>query len=264
MGLEDFIQRALLVGIYISFMAGPLGCFIVWRRMAYFGDTLSHASLMGISLSLALSLPIKIGIFCVCLLIAFFILQIRENRYFAMDTILGLLAHGGLALGIFLISLFSQQINIYTYLFGDILSVTWTDVGIFAVGLLIVLAYLWYNWKSLTMLTLHEDLAKADGIKTRRLDYSFLLILTLIIALSIHIVGVLLITSLLIIPAAAARPFSSDPIQMASRAAAIGAFSIGGGLYLSYDLDTPSGPSIIVVALGIFILSNLIKKAVNS
>lgn len=259
--MDYFLIIPLLFALILSLVTGPLGCFIIWRRMAYFGDTLAHASLMGISISLTLSFPIKLGILCTGILIALLIMQLKENRYFAMDTILGLIAHGGLAFGMIIFYLFQpSQLSLFSYLFGDILSVNSNDIIYALIGFLAIAIFFYFSWQKLIFMTIHKDLATSEKVPTKKLDYLFLIMLTILITLSIQSVGVLLITSMLIIPAATARIYSKTPLQMAILASCIGGISSCLGFWLSLNYDTPTGPSIIVSALSLFFLSNFIVK----
>ena len=259
--MDIFFLAPLSLAVLLSLLSGPLGCVMIWRRMAYFGDTLSHASLMGISFSLALSLPIQLGIFCIGFLIAFIVLHLRKSRYFAMDTILSLIAHGGLAVGIIIFSLSEHsQLSLFSYLFGDILSTSFHDVILVGGCCLLAIYFLYYYWDQLLLMTIHKHLADSEGIPTKRIEYFFLFILTIIITFSIQIVGVLLITSLLIIPAAAARNLSHTPIQMAVIASILGMISSLGGFTLSFILDVPTGPAMIASALLLFLCSHFRVK----
>lgn len=256
--LDDFFIRALLAGIGVALIAGPIGCFIIWRRMAYFGDTLAHAALLGIALAFALEVHPIIAVFFLCVFISMALLFLQKNTSVASDSLLGILSHGALALGMVAISFSSTiRIDLAGLLFGDILAVGKQDLAIIfmgGAGILIVLTLL---WRPLFAATVNRELAEAEGINASRNELVFMALLACVIAVAMKIVGVLLITALLIIPAASARRFSSGPEVMALVSALIGAASVILGLFGSLEWDSPSGPSIVVAALAIFLLALL-------
>lgn len=257
--LDDFLVRALLGGIGVAAVAGPLGCFVVWRRMAYFGDTLAHSALLGVALGFLLSVDLTIGIIGTCLALAVAIVVMQEQRRWATDTLLGLLSHSALAIGLVVISLMDGvRIDLLGYLFGDILAVGRAELAWIWSGGLAVLAGLAVLWRPLLAVTVHDELARAEGIPSLYVRLGFTLLLAVVIAIAMKVVGILLITSLLIIPAAAARPFAATPERMAVIASAVGCFAVAGGLWGSLRLDTPSGPSVVVAALGLFVAAQVL------
>ena len=250
--LDDFMMRATLAGIGVAFAAAPLGCFVVWRRMAYFGDATAHAAILGIALSLALSISVFAGGMVVALIMALTV-NLLTGRGYAMDTLLGVLAHSALAFGLVAVSFLSGiRIDLMAYLFGDILAVSRTDLTVIWGGAALVVALISWRWSALLTATLNEDLAYASGIDPRREQLVLTLALAITVAVAIKVVGVLLIAALLIIPAAAARPLSRTPESMALVAAGIGSVSALVGLRAAYIFDTPAGPSIVCVAALIF------------
>ncbi|MHC8864373.1 metal ABC transporter permease [Arenicellales bacterium IMCC57338] len=250
--LDDFIWRSALAGIALALASGPLGCFVVWRRMAYFGDATAHAAILGVALSLAFSISIFIGVMVAALAMAFMILSL-SGRMFAVDTLLGVAAHGALALGLVAITFIpGVRVDLSAYLFGDILAVGRVDLLIICMGSALVLLVLWLRWERLLLLTLNVDLAAARGIDTRREGMILMVILAVLVAVAIKIVGALLITAMLIIPAAAARPISRTPEWMAGVAATAAVIGVVGGLSASFYWDTPTGPSIVVAASVLF------------
>lgn len=255
--LDDFLIRAALAGLGTALAAGFLGCFVVWRRMAYFGDATAHAAILGVAVSLAFSISVFAGVLGVALAMALVIYALSA-RTFAPDTLLGVLAHGALASGLFAVALIpGARIDLEAYLFGDVLTVTRTDLAVIWGGAVLVAGVLWWHWSALLTATLNPDLAHAAGIDPRREQLVLTLLLAAVVAVAIKVVGALLITALLIIPAAAARSFARTPEGMAALATAIGAVSALGGLRLALWLDTPVGPSIVVVAAAIFAASTL-------
>ena len=254
--IPEFLMRAGLAGVGTAVAAGMLGSFVVWRRMAYFGDATAHAAILGVALALALQLPIFGGVLAVALVMALAIHALGLRGGLGVDTILGVMAHGSLAIGLVAVSaLPGQRVSLETYLFGDILTVRWTDVAVIWAAALAVGAVLWRHWSRLLMATLSPDLAHAAGIDPRREQVVLTLLLALVVAVSIKIVGALLITAMLIIPAAAARALARTPEAMAAGAVGIGALATVAGLGLSWQADTLPGPSIVCIAVAVFLLT---------
>ncbi len=252
MMLDDFMIRATLAGIGVAIAAAPLGCFVVWRRMAYFGDATAHASILGIALSLALSISVFAGAMVIALLMALTV-NLLTGRGYAMDTLLGVLAHSALAFGLVAVSFLSGiRIDLMAYLFGDILAVSRMDLAVIWGGAALVVGLIGWRWSALLTATLNEDLAYASGINPKREQLVLTLALAVTVAVAIKVVGVLLIAAMLIIPAAAARPLGRTPESMALGAAVIGSLSAAVGLRAAYVFDTPAGPSIVCIAALIF------------
>lgn len=256
--LDDFMMRATLAGIGVALAAAPLGCFVVWRRMAYFGDATAHASILGIALSLALSISVFAGAMVIALLMALTV-NLLTGRGYAMDTLLGVLAHSALAFGLIAVSFISGiRIDLMAYLFGDILAVSRLDLTVIWGGAALVVGLIGWRWSALLTATLNEDLAYASGIDPKREQLVLTIALAITVAVAIKVVGVLLIAAMLIIPAAAARPLSRTPESMALVAAGIGSGSALVGLRAAYIFDTPAGPSIVCVAAVIFATLSII------
>jgi len=256
--LDDFLTRAFLAGIGIAIIAGPLGCFVVWRRMAYFGDTMAHSGLLGVALGLLIGLDPSVGVLIVTLGVAVILMFLQKLKMVSTDTLLGILSHGALSVGLVAISFMAWlRIDLMAFLFGDILAVSKIDVVIVYGGGILILGLLMLIWRPLLAITVDESLARAEGIAGQRYQFLFSLMVAGVIAIAMKIVGVMLITSLLIIPAATARHFSKTPEAMAIIASIIGILSVAIGLMSSYEFDTPSGPSIVMAALVLFILGLL-------
>ena len=256
--LEDFFFRALLGGIGVAIVAGPVGCFIIWRRLAYFGDTLSHSALLGVAMALLLELNITLSVFFISLIVSLLLLLLQKRASLSSDALLGLLAHATLAVGLVVLAFMTWvRVDLMGFLFGDILAVTTNDLAIIWFGGMVVLIGLSFIWRRLFAATVNYELAKAEGAKPDFTNIVFMVLVAGVIAVSMKLVGVLLITALLIIPAATARRFSTSPEHMAIIAAAIGALSVVVGLNGSLKWDTPAGPSIVVAALAGFIISVL-------
>jgi zinc transport system permease protein len=246
----------MVAGIGVAVVAGPLGCFIVWRRLAYFGDTLSHAALLGVALAFLLEINITLTVFAVSAAVAIALLALQRRASLSSDAILGLLSHSALAIGLVVLAFLSWvRIDLMGFLFGDILAVSKTDIGFIYAGGALVIAVLIWIWRPLFAATVNQELAEAEGMKPEQANIVFMLLMAMVIAISMKIVGVLLITALLIIPAASARRFSASPEQMAMLAALAGALAVIAGLFASLKWDTPSGPTIVVAAVGLFVLS---------
>lgn len=254
--IEDFLLRAFLAGVGVVLLAGPLGCFIVWRRMAYFGDSLAHNALLGIALGLLLGIDLSIGVLVGSAMLAAFLLAMQQQKRIASDTLLGLMAHSGLAIGLVVLSFFETlRLDLMSYLFGDILAVGPNDLvwiyGSAFVGLGVLAAI----WRPLLAVTVHEDLARAEGVAVWPTRLAFILLIAIVISIAMKMVGILLITALLIIPAATARRFAETPEQMAVLAVVAGALAVLCGLTGSVVWDTPSGPSVVVAAFLGFLAS---------
>ncbi len=256
--LDDFFIRALLAGLGLALVAGPLGCFVIWRRMAYFGDTMAHSALLGVALSLLLHVNLTVAVFGVAAVVSLALLALQRRGALSTDALLGILSHSTLAIGLVLAAFLTWvRFDLMTYLFGDILAVGQTDILMIWGGGVLVLLALAKIWRPLIAATVNPELAEAEGMQPERTRLFFMLLLALVIAIAIKVVGILLVTAMLIIPAAAARRFSSSPEVMAVMASGLGMIAVAGGLFGSLRFDTPSGPSIVVAALVIFLVSLL-------
>jgi zinc transport system permease protein len=257
--LDDFFTRALVAGIGLALVAGPLGCFIVWRRMAYFGDTMAHSALLGVALAFLLNINLTLGVFVVAALVSVALIALQRWNTLSTDALLGILSHSTLAIGLVLVAFMTWvRIDLMGFLFGDILSVSVTDIAVIYGGGAAVLLVLILMWRPLLAATVNDEVAEAEGLRPEVSRVIYMLLLAVVIAIAMKLVGVLLITSLLIIPAATARRLAVSPEQMAVLSALIGAVAVTGGLFGSLGYDTPSGPSIVVAALLLFVLSIVI------
>ncbi|MDX2145151.1 MAG: zinc ABC transporter permease subunit ZnuB [Rhodospirillaceae bacterium] len=254
--MDDFILRALMAGIGIALVAGPLGCFIVWRRMAYFGDTLSHAALLGVAAGFAFGLDPIAGVIAVCVAVGALLLGLQRQHRLPTDTLLGILSHAALSFGLIAVGFMDTvRVDLMGYLFGDILAVSDTDILWIYGGAVLILGALAAIWRSLLALTVHPDLARAEGVAVERTHIVFMILIALTVGLAMKIVGVLLITALLLIPTAAARRFARGPETMAGATIVLGALAVAGGLGASLRWDLPSGPAIVAAATVLFALS---------
>lgn len=254
--LDDFFSRALIAGVGLALVTGPLGCFVVWRRMAYFGDTMAHSALLGVALAILLNINLTLGVFAVGALVAGALIILQRQATLSTDALLGILSHSTLAVGLVLVGFLTQvRVDLMGFLFGDILAVSVTDIAIIYGGGLAILLVLLFFWRPLLAATVSHELAEAEGLKPEASRLILMILMASVIAIAMKLVGVLLITSLLIIPAATARRLTATPEQMAVAASLLGAAAVIGGLHGSRTWDTASGPSIVVMALILFALS---------
>ncbi len=263
--MDDFLVRAVLAGCGVALVCGVLGVFVVWRRMAYFGDTVSHAALLGVVVGVVSGIQANLAVLLVSVVVSFALLALSRRRAWTPDTLLGILAHGSLALGLVILSMVeTARIDLLALLFGDILSVTTRDVAVVWIGAVLVLGLAAALWRPLLAISVHEELARVEGVRVALVESALMLMIAAVIAIAMKIVGILLITSLLVIPAATARRFSRGPEQMALFAVLCGAVAVFGGLAGSWQWNTPAGPSIVVAALALFIVSGMMRAPASA
>ena len=259
--MEDFIYRALLASFGVSVIAGSLGCFVIWKRLSYFSDSISHSALLGVALGLATGLGINFGLVLVGALFSILIVILQQKDFWSSDAVLGIFSHVSLSLGIVVLGFIGDQnTDYFSYLFGDILSITTRDIYWIFFVMFIVIFLLVVNWKKLLLLTLNEELAKAEGINKIFYELLFMLLIALAVSVSVQIVGVLLITSLLIIPPAIARLFSSSPVRMIISSIIVSVASVLLGLYISMVFDVATGPAIVITLGALFFTGQLIPS----
>ncbi|MEZ9601707.1 zinc ABC transporter permease subunit ZnuB [Vibrio sp. 10N.261.55.A10] len=257
----EFLLPSILAGLGIALIAGPLGSFVVWRKMAYFGDTLAHASLMGLALGFLFNINLYFALLICCLMLAVLLVTLQKQKLVATDTLLGILAHSALSLGLVAVSFLDNvRVDLMSYLFGDLLAVSPTDLVFIYAGAAVIGLVLAIFWRPLLSTTVNEDLAAVDGINIDLMRLILMLLVGIVIAVGMKFVGALIMTSLLIIPAATARKFSSTPEQMAFLASIIGSIAVFGGLSLSWFYDTPAGPSVVIIAAAMFMLSQMVRS----
>lgn len=278
--MPDFLLNALLVGTLIAAMAGPLGCLVVWRRMAYFGAAIAHSALLGVALALVVggyllsvsadqaSLLYRTGrslvedpwpvVLIVSLLLSIVLLVLQRRHLLASDTLLGIVAHGSLAIGLLIVAaMVTLRIDVMSYLFGDILSIDHTDLVLMALLSIAVLALLARYWRQLLSSTVNPELALIEGVDVRKIELLFVLMLACVVALGMRVVGILLIISMLIIPPATVRKQVTTPLQMAIGASLVGILDVWLGLAFSWFADLPAGPSIVAASVVLFVLGML-------
>ncbi|MDB1123438.1 zinc ABC transporter permease subunit ZnuB [Vibrio algarum] len=259
----EFLLPAIFAGLGIAIIAGPLGSFVVWRRMAYFGDTLAHASLLGLALGVLLDINIYLALVVCCLAIAVLLVILQKRQLVGTDTLLGILAHSALSLGLVAVSFLDDvRIDLMSYLFGDLLSVSPSDIYFIYLGVIVISFILYCFWQPLLSSTVSEELAAVEGTNIDLMRLILMLLVGTVIAVGMKFVGALIITSLLIIPSATARKFSNTPERMVLLSSLIGCISVLLGITLSWQYDTPAGPSVVVSAAALFMLSQL-KKTVE-
>ena len=260
--MDDFVVRALLAGLLVVLVTGPLGCVVVWRRMAYFGDALAHSALLGTALAIMLELNPLLGVVVVGAGVSYLLIRLQTKKDLSSDAILGILSHGALAAGLIMLAILQEQgqrIDLMAYLFGDILSVSWPYLGWLLLICVLVLGLCRYLWQSLLAIAVSEELARSEGIAVDRVRLLFMLLMALVVAVAMKIVGIILITALLIVPAASARRFAASPEKMALFAILLGMISVFAGIYASMAWDSPAGPSIVLASVLLFFISRLSK-----
>jgi len=262
--IDDFIIRALIAGMLVVLVSGPLGCVVVWRRMAYFGDALAHSALLGTSFALMFDMSPLLGVISTGGVLSYLLLRLQINKELSNDAILGILSHGALAAGLIMFAYMQsngQRVDLMAYLFGDILSVSWEYLLWLGAICLLVLAIISRLWSSILAVALHEELARSEGINVDRVHLIFMLLMAVVVAVAMKIVGIILITALLIVPAASARRFALSPESMAFISMGFGLLSVLGGVLASMQWDTPAGPSIVLASVIIFFVSRFKRLA---
>lgn len=261
--MDDFIINALVAGIGLALLAGSLGCIVVWRRMAYFGDTLAHSALLGVALAVSADILPILGVAIIGIALASLLYWLEKKQDLSNDTLLGIMSHSALALGLIFLSVAQKQgsnVDLMAYLFGDILAVSREELVWIYAGVVLVLSLFAYLWRDLLSISVHEELARTDGVSVNRTRFMFMLLLALTIAVAIKVVGVLLITALLVIPAASARLYSKTPLQMVILSMLFAMLSVVLGLGASIYWDAPTAPAMVVAAAIVFFVSSVVRS----
>lgn len=260
--LEPFLLRAIAAAIGLAAVAAPLGCIVVWNRLAYFGETVAQASLIGVVLALALQTNVTLGVLVVTVAVAGLLILLQRQKLVPMDSVLGLTHHGALALGVIgAAQLKGPQVDLMGYLFGDVFAVTDVDLLWIFIGGAVVLAVVAWLWQPLLRMAVHDELARAEGVSSAWVRGLFTVLLALTIAVAIKIVGILLAIAFLVVPVVAARPLSSTPERMVVLTAVVSIFSVLAGMGVSVWLDAPGGPAIVLVMAIVAGLSLLVASA---
>lgn len=267
MWTEPFILRGLAAAVVMAVLASPIGCLMIWRRMAYFSDSLSHSALAGVLLGVALGIGQNAGVALVVCLTALILAQISGRFVISMDLLLLIIGQTALCAGIIGFSYMPEiRTDLTAYLFGDVLSVTSRDLIFIAIvgGLCLLLLVL--NWKKMIFTAVMPDLAQSEGISAKKQSATFMILTALFVALALKTTGLLLISALLIIPPCSARFFAETPEQMAGFGAIIGVFSVIAGLACSIYFDAPAAPAMEVICAVFFLfccLKNLLSKKIT-
>ena len=255
--MDDFLWRAALGAALLGAAAGPIGCFVLWRRMAYLGESVAHMGLLGAGLGLLIGINVLVGTAALAI-VAALVMARAGDRIIPAGTFVGIVGHMGLALGFILLATMENvRADLLGYLFGDVLALSASDVAAIAAASLGVLAVTALLWRPLLRAAVGGDIAAAEGEGGRLAQTAFLVLVALLVAFGLKVVGALLIVALLIIPPAAARPFARTPEAMAVMAAAAGALAAPLGLASAYATDAPAGPCIVLAAGAIFAASAL-------
>ena len=260
--IDTFIINALIGGALVAAIAGPLGCFMVWRKMAYFGDTIAHSALMGVALGIAFDSENLIIMIATCSSVALMLLFLQRDKRFSSDTLLGILAHSSLSIGMIVISMMDHfRTDMMYYLVGDILAISTADIYTITVVVVLSAISLFFIWRPLLSLTVHEGLAQIEGVRVNLIKIVYMLLIASLVAVALKVIGVLLITGLMIIPAAAARTVSNTPLQMIIFASICGILSVVGGIFSSSQWDVPTGPAIVLSATVLFLCGRFLLRA---
>lgn len=261
MELLSLFLFPIIAALCLALIAGPIGCFVTWRRMAFYSDTLSHAALLGIALGLMAGVGAVWGVLFVGCASTLALLFLQNKSHLAPDTLLAMIAQASLAAGILLIYTHPElQVNLYGFLFGDVLAISQTDALMIIIAAVIVIAALLQYWRPLMLVTIHEELAQAEGIPVGRMHALLLTLMALTVAIGIYVAGVMMVTSLLVIPAATARRITHTPNMMAAAASIIGVGGVLSGLAVSFVVDVPPGPTIVLALTGFFIFAFAFSK----
>jgi len=260
--MDGFLLNAILAGIGLACAMCPLGCVVLWKRLSYLGDAIAHASLLGIVIGLLALKYMTLVVIACSVLFAIILFYLRKEK--ANDALIIIFSYGFLSLGLFLLVFIphNNQVDVFSYLFGDILLVSYEDIFFISTSAVVLLIWLYFRWEQMLLISINENLAIIDGVNSKKIDLEFMIALAFFIALSVGIVGVFMIVALLVIPASAARNLSTSPKQMLVLSIILGILSSLGGIMASYYIDAPSGPSIVLTSVVIFIFSLLLKKRV--
>jgi zinc transport system permease protein len=255
--LDGFLLNAIIGGLSIAIIAGMLGSFVLWQKMAYFGDALSHSALLGVTIGILLGINLSLA---VALTAIVFAIAFNHNKLrYSSDTTLGVLSYSSLSLSIIIASYSNIKMDLMGYLFGDILVINTNDIYCLIIAAIFISVWIYYYWSKLILLCISPELLQAEGVNIHYLKLSFTMILALFVAIAFKIVGILLITAMLIIPAASALSISRTPWQMVFFAMLIGCITVITGVIAAVFFDLPTGPSIILASSCCLILTNLIR-----
>lgn len=255
--MDDFLYRATLGAAMLGAVAGPIGCFVLWRRLAYLGESVAHMGLLGVAIGLLMGVSPLLGVALMAVFAALLMAR-ADNGLIPAGSFVGIVGHAGLALGfILLATMETVRTDLLGYLFGDVLALSDMDLASIALaGAAVVLGTVFF-WRAWLMMTVNADIARAEGRTNRLAEAAILVLVAVLVAVGLRVVGALLIVALIIVPPAAARPLARTPEGMALIAALIGAASAPLGVAASYWKDIPTGPSIVLAAIAIFLVTTL-------
>ena len=262
--LDDFLLRSIIAGLMMVSIAAPIGCLMVWQRLAFLSDTLGHAAVLGVGLGLLLQLPPMVGVLGVVLLIVISLSQVVNFNNALSETTLAIISNTGLAAGLIILGLLPENtVSVEAILFGDLLSVTLTDLGMILVTTLVLVFLLKQHWRSFVAVSVSREIAQAEGIQVRKVQLLMYLMIALLVAVMMKVMGVLLIAAMLVIPTSAARMLSSSPERMVIFSAFYGVAALAGGLLSSLQFEWQTGPAIVLSATGLLLVTLLFVRWVK-
>jgi len=254
--LDDFLVRSVIAGLIMVAIAAPMGCLMVWQRLAFLSDTLGHAAVMGVGLGLLLEVTPVFGVLAVALLIVFSLNRVNTFNSALSETTLAIISHTGLAGGIILVGLLpAQAVNLEAILFGDLLATTSADLIRLLITTVVLLLLLLHHWRSFVAVSVSREIAQAEGIEVRKVQLLMYIMIALLVAVMMKVMGVLLIAAMLVIPTTSARLFSRSPEQMVAVSALYGLGALAGGITSSFHFDWQTGPAIVVSATMLLLIT---------
>jgi len=262
--LDDFMLRSVIAGLIMVTIAAPMGCLMVWQRLAFLSDTLGHAAVLGVGLGLLLEVTPIFGVLAVALLIVFALNRVNSFNTALSETTLAIISHTGLAGGIILVGLLpSQSVNLEAILFGDLLATTTVDLILLLVTTVLLLLVLRHHWRSFVAVSVSREIAQAEGVEVRKIQLLMYIMIALLVAVMMKVMGVLLIAAMLVIPTTSARLFSRSPEQMVLISGLYGLGALVGGITTSFHLDWQTGPAIVVSATFLLLVTLGITRLLN-
>jgi zinc transport system permease protein len=262
--LDDFLLRAVLAGLIMVVIAAPMGCLMVWQRLAFLSDTLGHAAVLGVGLGLMLQLEPIFGVLAVALVIVFSLSRVSSFNSALSETTLAIISHTGLAGGIILVGLLpGPAVNLEAILFGDLLATTSADLLNLLLTTVLLLVLLLRHWRAFVAVSVSREIAQAEGIEVRRIQFLMYIMIALLVAVMMKVMGVLLIAAMLVIPTTSARLFSRSPEQMVYISGLYGLFALGGGITSSFHFDWQTGPAIVVSATVLLLLTLAVTRVIK-
>ena len=256
----QILLPAWTMGTLLVFLTAPLGCLMLWRRMSFFADTMAHGTLLGVAIAGALSLPLWLGVtFLAFLLVG--VLWVLHDPRLPNDALLALCSATLLCSGLMFIQhIPSLRPELLSYLFGDLLQISWSDLPMFAIVIIAALAVLYKNWQAQIQIAIDPDMAVSEGVNAKWQRLVFMLLLALFTVLALRAVGSLLMGALLVIPALTARLLANSPKQMVIWAFVIAQIGITVGLWSCAGLDTSTGLTIVLTMAILFALIFAVQK----